>query len=61
MNWGRYYDLQYEAWRSGRNPDNLSMDEFDYYQSLGYQSEEISLEMIYPEREQEQENSDANA
>lgn len=44
----RFYDLVYDAWRSGRNPDSVSRDWFDDFRAQGYYPDEISLEMVYP-------------
>lgn len=43
-----FYDLVYEAWRSGKNPDLVSYDELDRLLSVGYYSDEISINDIYP-------------
>jgi hypothetical protein len=46
----RLYDLQYEAWRSGRNPDDVSEDNYDSCRSSGYHPDEIGLEDVLPSR-----------
>ena len=43
-----FYDLVYEAWRNGKNPDAVSMDDYYYYRDYGYYPDEISLDMVYP-------------
>ena len=45
-----FYDLVYEAWRNGRNPDAVREDRFDDYLACGYLPDEISLNMILPPR-----------
>jgi hypothetical protein len=55
-----YYDLCYEAWRTGSSPDDISMDDWDYYKSRGYAPDEISLIMMRPEREPVEEVPDAD-
>ena len=45
-----FYDLVYDAWRSGKNPDAVNEDRFDYFLYQGYESEEISLNMMLPQR-----------
>lgn len=55
-----FYDLQYDAWRRGRNPDFVSRDRYDYALSvLGYYADEITLDMVYP-KPQPLDSSEAN-
>lgn len=50
-----YYDLCYEQWMRGRNPDEVSADDYDYCRSQGYYPDEISLRMVTPpDREPEE-------
>ena len=52
----RFYDLCYDAWRSGKNPDSLSIDKYDAYQQVdGYYPDEITLEMMLPQQLKEEE------
>jgi hypothetical protein len=46
-----FYDLQYEAWRSGKNPDMVDPDKYDNLRSAGYYPDEISLGMVYPKKQ----------
>jgi hypothetical protein len=43
-----YYDRVYEAWRTGRDSDAISRDDWDYYKAMGYQPDEISTDMLCP-------------
>ena len=53
-----FYDLVYEAWSCGCNPDNVDIDRYDSALADGYYPEEITLNMVYPEPPQEQEPTD---
>lgn len=44
----RFYDLVYDAWRSGRDSDAVSRDRFDYRLSQGYCPDEIRLRDVLP-------------
>jgi len=44
-----FYDLVYDAWRNGKDPDAVNMDAFDDYLGKGYPSDEITVDMVYPE------------
>ena len=50
----RFYDLCYEAWCRGVNPDYVNYDNYDYCRSQGYYPEEIGLDMIYKQRKIEE-------
>ena len=54
----RLADLQYEAWRRGKNPDAISEDRYDTYRSRGLYPDEIGLGMLlpkpYPPEEEEE-------
>lgn len=52
-----YYDLQYEAWRRGENPDRIDPDRYDDLKARGYYPEEITLEMMLPEKRKESDES----
>lgn len=41
-----FYDEMYEAWRHGNNPDEMSQDEWDRLESLGF---DPTYEDFYPE------------
>lgn len=43
-----FYDAVYDAWRSGRNPDLVDRDRFDYCLVRGAYPEEISWKDCYP-------------
>lgn len=43
-----FYDLCYEAWRNGKNPDAVSIDRYDARLADGYSPDEITLDMVYP-------------
>jgi len=43
-----FYDLVYDAWRSGKDPDAVSADLYEDYRNNGYYPDEISLGMVYP-------------
>ena len=49
----RLADLQYDAWRSGRNPDSVSEDRYDDLRSRGYYPDEIGLRDVIPRRQQD--------
>ena len=49
-----FYDLVYEAWMSGRDPDAVDIDRYDDLQAQGYYPDEISLDMMLPKREEEE-------
>ena len=49
----RFDDLCYEAWASGRNPDDVSRDGFDSYIYKGCDFEDISLDMVLPKLSKE--------
>jgi hypothetical protein len=53
----RFYDLRYDVWRSGRNPDNLSRDDFDTYLVQGYHPEEITANMMLPKKKRSEDES----
>ena len=42
-----FYDLVYDAWQLGNNPDNVSRDDFDLHIEQGYPVDEITLDMVY--------------
>ena len=44
-----FYDKVYDAWRTGYNPDTVSVDLYDDYLSQGYHPDEISWKAIYPD------------
>lgn len=44
-----FYELCYEAWLSGRDPDTVSRNEYDRLLSRGYSPDEISWQDCYPE------------
>jgi len=48
-----FYDICYDAWRSGKNPDNVSEDKWDYYRAEGYYPDEITLGMMLAESPEE--------
>ena len=50
-----FFDLTYDAWRSGRNPDALSRDDFSGFMADGYAPEEITLNMMIPPKPPEPE------
>jgi hypothetical protein len=50
-----FSELVYEAWMTGRNPDMVSRDNFNYARSRGFYPDEISLNSIYPKRHNESE------
>jgi hypothetical protein len=54
-----YYDLCYDAWMSGSNPDNVSEDDYEQCISQGYYPDEISLTDVLrePQVEPEQPSS----
>lgn len=43
-----FYDLVYDAWRQGKNPDLVSEDLYDDMRSQGYYPDEISVKDVYP-------------
>ena len=43
-----FYDLCYDAWRSGKNPDAVDPDAYDDARCRGYYPDEITLDMVYP-------------
>ena len=45
-----FYDLVYEAWMSGRNPDVVSEDRYDDLRAAGYYPDEISLGDVLPKK-----------
>lgn len=47
----RFYDLVYEARRSGRDPDSLSVDKYDAWRASGYDPEEITVDMVTSRQE----------
>jgi len=49
-----FYDLVYDAWRSGRDSDAVSWDRYDSMLARGYAPEEISLSDVLPEQQPEQ-------
>lgn len=49
-----FYELVYDAWRSGKDPDAIDGDRFDYFLSQGCEAEEISLSMMLPQRRQDE-------
>ncbi len=50
-----FYDLCYEAWLQGKNPDYVNVDSYDYMKSRGFYPDEITLKDVYPQPNQEQE------
>jgi len=44
----RFYDLVYEAWTRGKNPDAVSIDRYDDMLAKGYEPEEIQLSDVLP-------------
>lgn len=51
-----FYDLCYDAWRNGRNPDMVDRDRYDARIAQGYEAEEISWRDCYPNRGESQES-----
>jgi hypothetical protein len=45
-----FYDLVYEAWQTGKDPDAVSIDAYDNCRTQGYYPDEISLNMVYPKQ-----------
>ena len=43
-----FYDLCYEAWCRGENPDNVSRDRFDDCLYRGFYPDEIGLRDVLP-------------
>jgi radical SAM superfamily enzyme with C-terminal helix-hairpin-helix motif len=43
-----FYDLVYDAWRQGKNPDLVSEESYDDMRSQGYYPDEISVKDVYP-------------
>jgi len=43
-----FYDLVYDAWMSGKNPDMVSEDRYDDMRSQEYYPDEISIRDVYP-------------
>ena len=43
-----FYDLVYDAWMSGKNPDLVSKDKYDDLLAQGYYPDEITLDMVLP-------------
>ena len=52
----RLGDLYYEAWRTGRNPDLVSDDDYYYRRSRGFHPDEIGLRDVYPDEEERDES-----
>jgi len=48
-----FYDLCYDAWMTGKNPDNVDIDLYDSAIADGYYPDEITLDMVYPKQTQE--------
>lgn len=44
----RFDDLVYRAWRSGKNPDDVSRERYDIARKEGFYPDEISLHMVMP-------------
>jgi len=44
----KFYDLVYEAWMEGKDPDAVSIDRYDDKRADGYYPDEITLDMVYP-------------
>ena len=44
-----FYDLCYDAWRNGKDPDAVSIDRYDDRLADGYYPDEITLSMGTPE------------
>ena len=42
------YDLRYEAWRCGKNPDAVSEEAYDMMLARGFAPDEITLKDVYP-------------
>jgi len=45
-----FYDLVYEAWMTGKNPDNVDAERYDHMESRGYYPDEITLSDVYPQK-----------
>ena len=43
-----FYDLVYDAWMQGKDPDMVSENRYDDLRSQGYYPDEISLNMVSP-------------
>ena len=48
MSDSEFYDLVYEAWCRGRNPDEVSEDRYDDMIDRGYCPDEIRLSDVLP-------------
>lgn len=55
-----FYDLVYEAWRTGRNPDCVSKDDYDMRISEGYRPDEITLSDVLPHANIKEEEESSN-
>ena len=45
----KFYDLCYEAWRNGRDPDMVSSDRYADLLARGFYSDEITLDQMLPQ------------
>ena len=43
-----FYDLCYEAWCQGKNPDAVSEEAYDMMLDRGFYPDEITLRDVYP-------------
>jgi hypothetical protein len=43
-----FYDVQYEAWREGSNPDLITEDKWNELKSRGFAADEISVADLLP-------------
>jgi hypothetical protein len=50
-----FYELCYETWMTGKNPDLVDIDRYDDARADGYYPDEITLKMVYPLPPQEDE------
>lgn len=44
-----FYDLVYDAWLNGENPDTVSEDAYDDMLSQGFYPDEITLTDVLPD------------
>jgi len=43
-----FYDLCYEAWCKGKNPDAVSEEAYEMCKDRGFYPDEITLRDVYP-------------